>query len=191
MAAHPTLLPVSHPPAYGQTVPPQQPAPPYHPQQAVPYGWAPQPPQKSRLGMVLGIVAGVLLLACITGGGATWWIYNRVAADNPTRVPPLTYSEVRGERAPTHTVRFLISGSGQVKITWSSGDGTATETVEASLPWQKWVTVEGNNFRAFAIVQGVGSRQNVQLCNVAVDGWTAALVQGDGTSVVCATHFTA
>jgi ketosteroid isomerase-like protein len=64
---------------YGQQPPPgygQQPPPGYPPQQ--PYGYGPPPPKKSRTGLVIGVIAGVVVLAggaiaaflVFSGGGA-------------------------------------------------------------------------------------------------------------------------
>nr|WP_234385876.1 hypothetical protein [Streptomyces scabiei] len=69
-----------HPGPYGQAYPPPQqqpygqqpygrPYPPQQPGQPQPQGWQPPPPPKSRVGLVLGIVGGVVALLVVVAVG--------------------------------------------------------------------------------------------------------------------------
>lgn len=84
------------PPGYGNA--------PYNPYG--PYGAPPPPPRKNRVGMIIGIVVGVVLLACVGGVALLYALGNAVQSQIPAVSATLTASAqqspaTQGSPAPT------------------------------------------------------------------------------------------
>ncbi|GAA1409618.1 hypothetical protein [Catellatospora coxensis] len=184
----------AQPPAYN---PNQPPPPPYNPNQppaysAAGYGSPVQPPKKSKTGMIVGIILGVVLLLCaVCGVGGYYLVYkaNEAIEDLPNMIPSVGVAT--GDATGSHSVRYAVEGTGQALITYSEGPGnTQTETV--ALPWTKNFTLNSDSFGLSVIAfSAPGGDGNVTGCSISVDGTERQKRDGSGSSATCISVFVA
>src|SRR5689334_20615370 len=96
------------PPQYGAPVPPSfPPAPPGQPGYAQPgYGQPLPPPKKSKAPMIIGIIAGVVVLICVVCAGGFYFLADK-ASDKVDEIQS-SLGVTTGEKADSHTIRYEI-----------------------------------------------------------------------------------
>ncbi|MFC7247481.1 hypothetical protein ACFQO7_33895 [Catellatospora aurea] len=184
----------AQPPAYN---PNQPPPPPYNPNQppaysAAGYGSPVQPPKKSKTGLIVGIILGVVLLLCAVCGVGGYYLFYKAGEaieDLPDMIPSVGVAT--GDPTGSHSVRYAVEGTGQAMITYSEGPGnTQTETV--TLPWTKNFTLNSDSFGLSVIAfRSPGGDGNVTGCSISVDGTERQKRDGSGGAATCISVFVA
>lgn len=179
---------MSYPPPYDPNQAPPPPPPPYG---APAYQVSPiQPPKKSKAGLIVGIVIGVVLLLCVGCGGVAWYVFDWTGdkvQELEDALPSMGVVTGDGQGGP-HQVRYSVQGSGEAMITFSQGTGgTKSETV--SLPWSTDLTVDSESFGLSVIVFGTGGSTDVEGCSIQIDGKVEEENKGTGNTVVCTALF--
>ncbi|WP_155374120.1 hypothetical protein [Catellatospora vulcania] len=192
---------MSYPPPYDPnqpTPPPWQPNQPQQPYGTPAYGtpaYQPspvQPPKKSKAGLIIGIIVGIVLLLCAICGVGAYYLYNKAdeaIQDLPDMIPSVGVAT--GDATGSHSVRYAVEGTGQALITYSEGPGnTQSETV--TLPWTKNFTLNSDSFGLSVIAfRAPGGEANVTGCSISVDGTERQQRDGTGTSATCISVFVA
>ena len=180
------------PPQYGQPIPPSfppaPPGPPGQPGYGQPaYGQPMPPPKKSKAGMIIGIIAGVLVLVCIVCGIGAYFLFNE-ASDKVDEIQA-SLGVTTGEKADSHTVRYEIGGTGAALVTFSQGSGSTTSE-EAQLPWTKEFVITDDSFGGVLSVLGRDSSLDDQqvTCKVLIDGKVKSTRSGT-KSAMCTVVF--
>ncbi|GAA1374211.1 MmpS family transport accessory protein [Catellatospora chokoriensis] len=188
----------AQPPAYD----PNQPSPPpWQPNQPPAYGtpaygtpaYQPspvQPPKKSKTGLIVGIILGVVLLLCAVCGVGGYYLFYKAGEaieDLPNMIPSVGVAT--GDATGSHSVRYAVEGTGQALITYSEGPGkTQNETV--TLPWTKNFTLNTDSFGLSVIAfRSPGGDANVTGCSISVDGTERQKRAGSGSSATCVSVF--
>ncbi|MBB5871523.1 hypothetical protein F4553_004902 [Allocatelliglobosispora scoriae] len=160
-------------PQYGAPIPPsfppQQP-PPGQPGYGQPaYGQPVPPPKKSKAGMIIGIIAGVLLLVCALCAGGFYFLYD-TASDKVDEIQS-SLGVTTGDKADSHTITYQVGGTGAARVTWSKSSGS-TESEDAQLPWTKEFVITDDSFGGVLSVIGRDSSLDDQqvTCKVFIDG---------------------
>ncbi|GHJ46108.1 hypothetical protein Cs7R123_34500 [Catellatospora sp. TT07R-123] len=152
---------------------------------------APPPPKKSNTGLVIGIIAGVVLLVvCLCAIGGVLMARSLSEAANRVHTYP-TYDPYGGygdepspDASPTtgrgHTVEYRITGKGTAKISFQTPAGYNTAT--APLPWTRSWTGYGSYLRTSVSATVPGTAAIT--CVIVIDGKEADRQTGKG-SVTC------
>ncbi|NUT37726.1 MAG: hypothetical protein HOV79_32170 [Hamadaea sp.] len=166
--------PGSHPPAQAGGYPP---------------GWSPvqQAPKKKRTGLIIGVIAGVLLLFCGVAGGFGWWVYQK-AQEKAADAAILADAEYEyGNRYDEHRVILTASGSGPVTLTLFNG--ISEQSVDTSLPWRQTLEVAEDEFTVWIKITARGENGNPQRCTIEVDGTPVVQRGPKDKALTCAVVF--
>jgi hypothetical protein len=159
---------------------------------------APIPPKKSNTGLIIGIIAGVVLLICVAVVGATFafglWAKDKAqeaiddaAANLPTAAPTKPDNGGNGTGA-THTVRYEVEGSGEAFLNWGKGTG-GQESKNTTLPFSTELTIKADHFGAIISAIPRGKDTSVKSCRILVDGKEIKKVEAKSGLVTCTATF--
>jgi hypothetical protein len=185
---------MSYPPPSDGNQPPQYGPPPVSPVQP---GNAPvqpgygqpapiQPVQKSKAGPILLIIGIIVLVVCIGCAVGGFVLFNR-ASDKVDEIKS-SLGVTTGDGSGSHTIRYEVSGTGSVKVTWTDTDGTPHAEPGSSLPWSKDQTLTGDGM---ALLVSAINTENVDsnlTCTIFVDG-KQVKTQSGSTFVLCSQVF--
>lgn len=148
-----------------------------------------QQPKKSKAGLIVGIILGVVLVLCV-GCGAFGYFVLDWTGDKVQEIEDSLPSMgvVTGEGGGSHTVRYTVEGSGQTVITYALGTG-GTESETVTLPWSKDITVESDSFAASVIALGGGTATKLDGCSITIDGKERRRNSATGTTAICTSVF--
>lgn len=175
----PGAYPPGQPPVAGQPAPPG----------GYPPGWSPvqQPPKKKRTGLIIGVIAGVLLLFCGVAGGFGWWVYERTQ-EQAAKAAVLDDAEYEfGNRYDEHRVILTASGSGPVTLTLFNG--SSEQSVDTSLPWRQTLVVTEDEFTVWVKITPRGDQGNPQRCTIDIDGSPVVQRGTKDNALTCAVVF--
>jgi len=155
---------------------------------------APAPVKKSNTGLIIGIIAGVVLLICVGVVGATFafgmWAKDKAqealdnaAANLPTGAPAQPNNGGNGTGA-THTVRYEVDGSGEAFLNWGKGTG-GQESKNTNLPFNVELTVNADHFGAIVNAIPRGKDTTIKSCRILVDGKEIKKVEAKSGFVTC------
>ncbi|BCJ71117.1 hypothetical protein CS0771_06610 [Catellatospora sp. IY07-71] len=146
-----------------------------------------QPPKKSKAGLIVGIILGVVLVLCV-GCGAFGYFVLDWTGDKVQEIEDSLPSMgvVTGDGTGSHTVRYTVEGTGQTVITYSLGTG-GTESETVTLPWSKDLTVASDSFAASVIA--LGGSAKLDGCSITIDGKEQKRSSATGTTAICTTVF--
>ncbi len=131
----------------------------------------PQPVHKSKAGLIIGIILGVLLLACVGCGAAVLglgWLADKKANEIIDQLPSGEARPPAGQ-AGSHVVRYEVDGTGKAYIAWALGKGSQ-DSETAQLPWNKEITVDEDNFGLLVTAIPDADADTVKSCRILVDG---------------------
>jgi hypothetical protein len=152
---------------------------------------APIPAKKSRTGLIVGIIVGVVVLICVGVVGATFalgaWFTTKAqdALDQAVAQASLEPAPPNGANgAITHTVRYEVDGDGEAFLNWGKGTG-GQESKNTGLPFTIELPVTANHFGAIVSAVPRGKDTTIKSCRILVDGKEIKKVEAKNGFVTC------
>lgn len=155
---------------------------------------APIPAKKSNTGLIIGIIAGVVLLICAGVVGATFalglWVTDKAeealdqAVALASAVPAPPDNGNANATGATHTVRYEVEGSGEAFLNWGKGTG-GQDSKNTTLPFSTEISVKADHFGAIVNAIPRGKDTTIKSCRILVDGKEIKKVEAKSGFVTC------